>query len=84
MLNEEGEFVDTGFNPSPFVVHKRKLLDADERIEIATGLVPAELGIEEIEVNIVVGYGVDSNLAEVYYHQTPINLIVRNPMSANQ
>ena len=77
MLDSLGQFIDTGFNPDPFVVHKRKTLEAEEEISIVKDLVPAELGIEEIEVNIVVGYGLDSNSAEVYYHQTPINFIVK-------
>jgi len=74
MLNEQGVFVDTGFNPSPFVFHKLKILEPTEDIVIARDLNPAELGIKEIEVNIVVGYGLDSDPGEVYYHSTPINL----------
>ena len=76
MLNEQGVFVDTGFNPSPFVSHKFKALESAEDIVIAKALVPAELGIKEIEVNIVVGYGLDSDPGEVYYHSTPINLTI--------
>lgn len=76
MLNEKGQFIDTGFNPQPFLAHKRKELEYEEEVIIATGLVPSELGIEEIEVNIVVGYGLDSDPTEVYYHQTPINLVI--------
>lgn len=77
MLNEQGVFVDTGFNPSPFVSHKLKTLESAEDIVIARDLIPAELGIKEIEVNIVVGYGLDSDPDEVYYHSTPINLNIR-------
>ena len=80
MLNEEGVFVDTGFNPNPFVPHKLKVLEAAEDIVIARDLVPAELGIEEIEVDIVVGYGLDSDPSEVYYHSTPINLTIGSPV----
>lgn len=77
MLNRNNEFVDTGFNPSPFVKHKQKTLEAEEEIVIAENLVPSDLGIEEIEVNFVVGYGLDVNPGEVFYHITPINLIVK-------
>jgi len=77
MLNEQGVFIDTGFNPSPFVSHKLKILEPAEDIVIARDLIPADLGINEIEVNIVVGYGLDSDPSEVYYHSTPINLTIR-------
>ena len=83
MLNEQGVFVDTGFNPSPFVSHKLKTLEPAEDIVIARDLVPAELGIKEIEVNIVVGYGLDSDPSEVYYHSTPINLTIGSSESAD-
>ena len=79
MLNEQSVFVDTGFNPNPFVPHKQKVLESAEDIVIARDLVPAELGIEEIEVNIVVGYGLDLDPSEVYYHSTPINLTIGSP-----
>ena len=82
MLNEQGVFVDTGFNPNPFVPHKQKVLESAEDIVIARDLVPAELGIEEMEVDIVVGYGLDSDPSEVYYHSTPINLTIESPKSA--
>ena len=58
---------------------KLKVLEASENIVIARDLVPAELGIEEIEVDIVVGYGLDSDPGEVYYHSTPINLTIGSP-----
>ena len=83
MLNEYGVFVDTGFNPSPFVPHRLKVLESAEDIVIAKDLVPAELGIKEIEVNIVVGYGLDSDPSEVYYHSTPINLTIGSSESAD-
>jgi len=39
-------------------------------------LVPGTLGIFQLEANIVVGYGLDANPDEVYYHTSPMNLIV--------
>ena len=83
MLDSLGQFIDTGFNPDPFVIHKRKTLEAEEEISIVKDLVPAELGIKEIEVNIVVGYGLDSDPSEVYYHSTPINLTIGSSESAD-
>ena len=77
MLNEQGEFVDTGLNPDPFVVHARKTLEPEEALDIARDLIPSELGIEAIEVDFLVGYGLDSNPLEVYFHNLPLNLTVQ-------
>lgn len=77
MLNEQGLFVDVGLDASPIVVHKRKILAAKEQVEVAMDLVPTELGIEEIEANIVVGYGLDDKPEEIYFHQVPLNLTVQ-------
>ena len=82
MLNEQGEFVDTGLNPDPFVVHARKTLEPEEALDIARDLIPAELGIEAIEVDFLVGYGLDSDPLEVYFHNLPLNLTVQ-PSATN-
>jgi hypothetical protein len=39
-------------------------------------LVPADLGIENIEVDFWVGYGLNSQPNEIFFHQRPINLVV--------
>ena len=77
MLNEQSLFVDVGLDRSPIIPHKRKILERNEHIEIAMDLVPAELGIEEIEADIVVGYGLDEKPEEIYFHPVPMNLSVR-------
>lgn len=82
MLNEQGEFVDTGLNPDPFVVHARKTLEPEEALDIARDLIPAELGIDAIEVDFLVGYGLDSDPLEVYFHSLPLNLTVQ-PSATN-
>ena len=76
MLNSRGQFVDVTAQPLPATPARSKTLEAVESISIATNLVPAALGIEEIEANIVVGYGLDSNPGDIFYHSNPINLIV--------
>ena len=75
LLNGQREFVEADLNP--IVAASRKVLSASESVEIARDLIPAEIGIEEIEVNIFVGYGLDSSPAEVYYHRTALNLMVQ-------
>ena len=76
MLNNQGEFVDVTANPLPPVQFANKTLTSVESLTIATDLVPADLGIQEIEANIVVGYGLQSDLNDIFYHQTPLNLTV--------
>jgi predicted Zn-dependent protease len=77
MLNEQGEFVEVGLNPDPIVRFASKPLQAIEPLSIATDLVPGALGIDEIEANIVVGYGLDSDPQDIFYHLVPLNLTVR-------
>ena len=76
MLNEENQFVDVPTAGSPLAIYRRKVLAETEQIDIAMDLVPGPLGIFQLEANIVVGYGLDANPDEVYYHTTPMNLIV--------
>ncbi len=76
LLNEQGGF--EAYNPqAPFLPRARTgVLNATESLTIANDLVPASLGISEIEVDFVFGYGLSSNPGEVYFHQTPLSLIV--------
>jgi len=76
MLNEQNQFVDVSAAGSPLAIFRRKTLAVTEQIEIVNDLVPGLLGIFQLEANIVVGYGLDAKPDEVYYHTTPMNLIV--------
>ena len=77
MLNEKGQFVDVGTATEPLVVFRRKILEESEQLAIAKGLVPEHLGIFKLEANIYVGYGLDADPDEIYYHTIPVNLIVQ-------
>lgn len=77
MLNIQGEFFDVTANPIPPLRFTSKLLQANEPITIATDMVPADLGFTELEADIVVGYGLDSNPNEIFFHQVPLNLTIR-------
>ncbi len=76
MVNEENQFVDVSAAGTPLAIYRRKLLAETEQIDIVNDLVPALLGIFQLEANFVVGYGLDANPAEVYYHATPMNLTI--------
>lgn len=76
LLNEQKAFVEAGVNPDPIIRAVNKTLQASETLDIVTDLVPAELGIDSITVDFVIGYGLASNPSEIYFHQVPLNLIV--------
>ncbi|GJM12029.1 MAG: hypothetical protein DHS20C12_04320 [Pseudohongiella sp.] len=75
-LNELGQFVDSAANPGVITRASNKALTAVEDITVVENLVPASLGISEMEVSFFFGYGLASNPNELYYHQAPLNLIV--------
>ena len=51
-------------------------LKPTEPLVIARDLVPAQLGITSIHVEFLVGYGLDANPGQIFYHQQPISLTV--------
>ena len=76
LLNQQGQFINTSQNPAQLIRAASKVLDATEELAVLTDFVPADVGIDSIIVDFFIGYGVDSDPAEVYFHQTPLNLIV--------
>lgn len=76
LLNAAGQFVVFSSNPGVIEKARTKVLAAQESLQIVSNLVPASLGIASIVVDFVVGYGLDSNPDEVYFHTTPLNLTV--------
>ena len=75
-LNEQGQFVDSAANPGVITRASNKTLAAVEQLTVAENLIPASLGINEILVGFYFGYGLVSSPSELYYHQTPLNLII--------
>lgn len=74
-LDPTGAFVATA---SQFIRAQSLILGPTQQLAIARELVPAAIGIDEIEVRLVVGYGLEANPSEVYFHQNPLSLVV-NP-----
>jgi len=83
MLNEQDQFVDIGSVDSELVIYRRKPLAETERLQIAEDLVPGQVGVFQLEANLIVGYGLDANPDEVYYHSTPMNLVVQPSVGGN-
>lgn len=73
-LNADGLFVNAP--TAGFIKAATKDLAVSEQLIIANDLVPATLGIQNAEVNFWVGYGLNSQTNEIFFHQQPINLVV--------
>ena len=76
LLNQQGQFELYDPQAGQLTRARELVLGATERISFANDLVPAELGISSIEVDFVVGYGLHANPDEIYFHGTPLSLIV--------
>ncbi|MDG2140270.1 MAG: matrixin family metalloprotease [Gammaproteobacteria bacterium] len=76
LLNDQGLFVNSSSTSGQLISHLEKNLDSLEVIRIGNNIVPAELGIQETSVDFFVGYGLSSEPNEVYFHDTPLNLII--------
>lgn len=77
LLDEKGDFIDTKTRPGIIFPAIRKTLESKEQVEIIKNLVPAELGINEITVDFIVGYGLDDEADEIFYHENPLNLTIQ-------
>lgn len=74
--NLQGEFVAYQPEQQLIPVTQRKILAAVEDIDIFKQFVASSIGINSISVDFLIGYGLDSNPNELYFHQQPINLLV--------
>jgi len=75
-LNEQGQFVDSTANPGVIIRASNKVLSPVEELMVVENLVPASLGISEMEVGFYFGYGINSSPNDLYYHLAPLNLII--------
>jgi hypothetical protein len=53
-----------------------KVLAAVENVNILGNTRAADLGLNDIEVDFLIGYGLNSKPNELYFHSAPINLVV--------
>ncbi len=74
-LDPTGAFVETA---SQFIRAQSLTLGQTQELDIARALVPADIGIDSIEVRLVVGYGLEADPSEIFFHQNPLSLVV-NP-----
>ncbi len=76
LLDPQGQLVNYTTDPSVLTKASNKLLSSTEDLEIFTDLVPTEVGVDSAMVDILIGYGLDSDPSEVYFHQDSMNLII--------
>lgn len=75
LRNAAGDFV-TYTAQSGIIRASTKVLTATESVDILGNTRAADLGFNDIEVDFLIGYGLDSNPNELYFHEAPINLLV--------
>ena len=76
LLNDQGLFVNSRSTSGQLISHSEKNLDSLEVIQIGNNIVPAELDIKQAAVDFFIGYGLFSRPNEIYFHDTPLNLII--------
>ncbi len=74
--NPQGEFVPLGSQTSPVPVTTSKILGTTESVTILGQAVASTFGMTDTSVRFLVGYGLNSNPNELYFHDEPINLLV--------
>jgi hypothetical protein len=74
--NLAGEFVAYQPERELVPVAERRILGAVEHINVLKQFRADSVGIDNASVDFLIGYGVDSNPTELYFHQQPINLLV--------
>jgi hypothetical protein len=74
--NATGDFVAYRPDIEAVPVAERRVFGAIERLEVLKNFAAADINISSISVDFLIGYGLDSNPNELYFHQQAINLLV--------
>lgn len=69
-------FVPLPTQSSAIPVTTNKVLGTTETVDILSNVVAAQLGFSQINVGFLIGYGLNENPDELYFHQEPISLVV--------
>jgi hypothetical protein len=77
LKNEQNEFLPIPPGVEAIPANIRKTLGAAEAVDILSNISAKQFGIKNIEIRFLVGYGLDSQPNEVYFHEEPISLVVR-------
>lgn len=71
------EFLPASAHPEGIPVVSRKTLESEETVDILSNISASQFGVTEIEIDFHIGYGLDSQPDEVYFHEEPISLVVQ-------
>ncbi len=74
--NPEGQFLPLSAQSSPVPITTAKVLGSSETIAILSDTVASQLGLSQINVRFLIGYGLSSQPNELYFHREPISLVV--------
>ena len=69
-------FVPLASNSGTVPITTSKVLGATETVDILSNAIAEQLGFSEITVGFLIGYGINENPGELYFHQEPISLVV--------
>jgi hypothetical protein len=75
LRNSAGQFVPYD-GQGGIIKANTKVFSALESVDILGNTRASDLGFNEIEVNFLIGYGLNSKPNELYFHSAPINLVV--------
>lgn len=76
LRNASGEFMAYDAAAGALTRAYSKSLAAQESVAILSDFSASKAGITDIEVNFLVGYGLDSAPDELYFHSAPINVML--------
>ena len=74
--NAQGQFLPLSTQNSAVPITTAKVLGSSEAITILDDTVAASLGLRQINVKFLIGYGLSSQPNELYFHREPISLVV--------
>lgn len=72
----QGVFLPLNNQSLAIPVSTGKTLSASETIAVLSDTVAARLGLSQINVRFLIGYGLSSQPNELYFHREPISLVV--------
>jgi len=76
LKNQLRQWIEYDPSRDPLIKAAEKTLANIEQVSIAENLVTRDLGFEQVAVDFYVGYGLDDQPGELYFHQHPINLLI--------
>lgn len=74
--NAQGQFLSLRAQSSAVPITTAKVLGSSETITILGDTVAAQLGLRQINVRFLIGYGLNVQPNELYFHREPISLVI--------